>query len=96
MPCLQVSGVEGTFVGAARRLAGLVAGAPLAGQVRTLHNASGWLEREHRELARRNPDPAAPQCAADPERIGCEPGSCNRLVLATRSAMFNDVFAALP
>ncbi|QJR16398.1 hypothetical protein [Usitatibacter palustris] len=94
-PCLKTIGLEGVAVGEARRLAVLVAGAPLGGQARTPDDASGWLEREHRELARRNPDPAAPQCAPEPGRVACAEG-CDRLVLAPRSATFNDVLIALP
>ena len=58
--------------------------------------AATALVAAHRELARLNANPAAPQCAAEAARPACAPGECNRVVVAPRATDRNDVVVVSP
>ncbi len=101
--CLFVSGGPGTHAAAGHRFAVLVAGAPLlldsSRQSRSAladTDAREWLEGANADLRRLNPNPAAPECAADPSYPEGPPvPSFNRVAFdATRQR--NDVVVVGP
>ncbi|APV49721.1 hypothetical protein BWI17_08520 [Betaproteobacteria bacterium GR16-43] len=88
----------GRTVGPRRAYAVIVAGAARPG---TSHAAGTeadlgqWLDAPHRELERRDPDPA-PGCVRGEPRAPCPPGECDRVVLAPPAANRADIVVAAP
>ena len=100
-PCIEIHEADDSVTATGKSFAVIVAGAPLDLRGFPQRHGSGladvrhWLELSNAALENANPNPAAPQCAADPSRLPCG-GQCLRVTQAARSALFNDAVASHP
>jgi hypothetical protein len=96
--CLELADPSGRVLARGKKLAVIVAGAPLArgGFVQSRAGAGiselgQWLEESNAQLE------GAVGCPGAPPRFPCEGlGACNRITAAASSRDFNDVVVALP